>query len=126
MVGQGLLADKEQAGMTFQEKQRAGRDEKKKQQPQRGWRGSSIPLRDGLWLLASRGLDLMTQEVLCSRGKGDGCGKGGWLCKKTISAVAAPRQQRVQEERQANLLAGLFLCSDTADSPNRVGFRARL
>lgn len=32
-------------GMTFQEKPRTGRDEKKRHQPQGGWRGSSIPLR---------------------------------------------------------------------------------
>lgn len=46
--GSGRVTERGRAGTTLQEKQRGGREGKKRHQPHRGWRGSSIPLRDGL------------------------------------------------------------------------------
>lgn len=51
-----------------------------------------------LWLLASKGLDSVTQEVPRSCRKGDDCGKGGRLCKRSASAPAAWQERSDSKE----------------------------
>lgn len=72
--------------------------------------GEGAPSLSGiLWLLGKQRAGFGGPGGALLHGEGDGCGKAGSLCKKSIPAAAARREQRAQQERQANLLTWLLL-----------------